>query len=342
MRERTADRARGKWRGILRELGIAESYLTGKHGPCIFCQGKDRYRFTDKNGDGVTFCSQCGSRSGFQLLMELRGWDFQQAASEVDKVLGIVKTEPKREQNDSQKREAMNRLWRSAKRITMTDPAGLWLARRVGLTEFPDCLRFAPELAYRDGAEMRRFPAMVAKMTAPDGKPTIIHRTYLTARGTRPDGIEQRKMMPGTIARGSAIRLAEAASELGIAEGIETALAASRLHTTPVWACLTEGLLQAWEPPPEVEKIIIFGDNDANFVGQAAAYALAKRLVRQGKSVEVRIPESVKDWNDVLQQESEVIEHRGSTPITQTVPAGGPNHSRQPGSPETGVNNGIL
>lgn len=303
MREHTVDRARGKWRGILSGFGIAESYLTGKHGPCIFCQGKDRFRFSDRNGDGVTICSQCGTRSGFQLLMDLRGWDFRTTAAEVDKVLGLVKTEPViREQTDDQKREAMNRLWRGASRITIDDPAGLWLNHRVGLAEFPDCLRYVPDLTYRDGTETRHFPAMLAKMTAPDGRPTIIHRTYLTTEGTKPDSIEQRKLMPGTVARGSAIRLAEPAGALGIAEGIETALAASKLHTVPVWAALTEGLLQAWEPPLEVENIIIFGDNDSNFVGQSAAYTLAKRLTRDGKSVEVQIPASAKDWNDVLEQ----------------------------------------
>jgi putative DNA primase/helicase len=39
---------------------------------------------------------------------------------------------------------------------------------------------------------------------------------------------------------------------LGIAEGIETALSASILFNVPVWAALTEGLLQEWVPPPDV------------------------------------------------------------------------------------------
>ena len=37
----------GKWPSTLLELGIPEEFLTGKHGPCPMCGGKDRFRFTE-------------------------------------------------------------------------------------------------------------------------------------------------------------------------------------------------------------------------------------------------------------------------------------------------------
>src|ERR1019366_9474664 len=47
------ERTRGRWRGILAAQGIDPRYLTGKNGPCPLCPGgKDRWRFTDLNGDG--------------------------------------------------------------------------------------------------------------------------------------------------------------------------------------------------------------------------------------------------------------------------------------------------
>ncbi len=88
-----------------------------------------------------------------------------------------------------------------------------------------------------------------------------------------------RRLMPGTIAPGSAVRLFDAGSTLGIAEGIETALAAASLFGLPrVWAAVNASQLAKWLPPVEATEIIVFGDADAAFVGQAAAYALAHRL----------------------------------------------------------------
>ena len=97
--------------------------------------------------------------------------------------------------------------------------------------------------------------------------------------------------------KGSAIRLAAPDKVLGIAEGIETALAATKLTGIPCWAAVCAHGLEHWEPPDGV-AVTIFGDNDTNFVGQVAAYGLAKRLVRRLISVNVRIPPNHGDWCD--------------------------------------------
>ena len=108
--------------------------------------------------------------------------------------------------------------------------------------------------------------------------------------------------MPGIIAKGAAIRLAPAGDVLGIAEGIETALSATALFGVPCWAAVSAGMLAAWQPPSEAKRIIIFGDNDPSYAGQAAAYALARRLGSMQARVEVQIPAKVgTDWNDVHQ-----------------------------------------
>jgi hypothetical protein len=60
---------------------------------------------------------------------------------------------------------------------------------------------------------------------------------------------------------------------------------------------------KAFVPLTGITKVVIFGDNDLGFAGQAAAYAAAVRLsslAGRQIEVEVRIPEIAgEDWNDV-------------------------------------------
>jgi putative DNA primase/helicase len=294
------DRAQGRWSGILPALGIGESFLTGKHGPCPMCGGKDRWRWDNREGRGTWICSRCGAGDGIALVMQINGWHFRKAAEQIEAVLGSSwADEPKRERSDREKRDAMNKLWRSSKAIEANDPVGRYLGRRVGLTCFPTCLRTASNLHYQSDRSSFH-PAMIAMVTAPDGAPSSVHRTYLTADGRKASVDEPRRMMPGTIAKGSAVRLAPPMGVLGIAEGIETALSASALFAVPCWAAVNAGMLAAWQPPPEVKRILIFGDNDPGYAGQAAAYALARRLASDKCALEVHVPaDPGADWNDV-------------------------------------------
>jgi putative DNA primase/helicase len=299
-RQPLKDRAQGRWRGILPAIGIPASFLTGKHGPCPLCGGKDRYRWDNKDGRGSWICSQCGAGDGISLVMQKFGWDFREAARQIDTVIGTSPAEnAKPERSERDKRDAMNKLWRSGAPIQAGDPVARYLYARAGLTQFPPCLRTVASLRYA-GERPSSHPAMIAMMTAPDGKATILHRTYLTADGRKADVEAPRRMMPGSIAKGSAVRLAEPTDVLGIAEGIETALSAAALFGVPCWAALTAGLLATWAPPEGMRRIIIFGDNDTGFAGQAAAYGLARRLWGADFTIDVEIPAtSGLDWNDV-------------------------------------------
>jgi putative DNA primase/helicase len=91
---------------------------------------------------------------------------------------------------------------------------------------------------------------------------------------------------------------------MGIAEGIENALSASMLNNDMVvWSAVNGGLLSKWAPPPEVQTVHIFADNDASYTGQAKAYTLANRLTVQFKiKTMVHLPNDTGDWNDCLQR----------------------------------------
>ena len=97
----------------------------------------------------------------------------------------------------------------------------------------------------------------------------------------------------------SAVQLAPASGTLGIAEGVETALAAMQLHNIPVWAALSSTRLYQLRLPENIQTLVLFGDNDEagrHGVARAqAAYASA------GLEVLARFPEPpCNDWADVV------------------------------------------
>jgi putative DNA primase/helicase len=201
-------------------------------------------------------------------------------------------------------RDVLNDLWRSSFPIRPEDPVGVYLAaRRLTLDAACKALRYFPLLPHHPTATWH--PGLLALFSDASGQAKQIQRTYLTEQGSKADIIPNRMFMPGEMPVGGAIRLGPPAETMGVTEGVETALAASQRFGMVVWATTSEVLLQKWVPPPEARRIIVFGDNDASFVGQRAAYTLAARLVHEAVrdkvecEIEVRIPEATgTDWAD--------------------------------------------
>jgi len=286
--------ARGKWRGILTAYGL-EKFLSGQQCPCPICGGKDRFRFDDKDGNGMYFCNQCGAGNGFHLLMKTGGFSFRAACQAVERVVGKLQVDqPVRERKPrEQQLRDMQRAWDRARGGRNT-PAERYLLSRGLKPILPDILRDALRAS---GTEM------LARVTDPTGKLAQIHRTILTPEGEKIG----RKLMPGEWPRGSAVQLLNwDEGPLGIAEGIETALSAAILFNVPVWAALSADKLASWCPPRGATEVMIFGDNDASFTGQHVAFELARRLTSHGTegrglNVSVQIPRCIgEDWNDVL------------------------------------------
>jgi putative DNA primase/helicase len=293
---KTVDRACGRWREILPRLGIDARYLTARQGPCPMCKGRTRFRFDDKS-EGWFYCNYCGAGTGVVLLRKLHGWDYATACREVDRILGGEPPKGSNAPKDSpeRRRREIQTVMRHA---TDARVVSTYLARR-GLHVTSPVLLGHPACAYWDDARMvGRFPAVIAPITGPDGSVQSVQRIYDAAVDPR-----KKTMSPVATITGATVRLFEPTDELGIVEGIETALATHQLFGLPVWAALSASGLESFEPPPGIAHLTIFGDNDKNFVGQAAAYRLAKRLVhdRAVSDVEVRIPEQPgTDWLDVL------------------------------------------
>lgn len=293
--------AAGRWRSILTTLGMDQRSLSGKHGPCPLCGGRDRFRFDDKDGRGTYFCSGCGAGDGVKLAMALTGQSFRDTALQIERLAGVVQpVAGKPDRTDEDKLAALRRVWRESKPIQRGDEAEQYLlGRGLRLYDLPEAVRLHPGLRYQDDEHYGTYAAMLATVTAPDGKAVSIHRTYLQNARKAPVSAPK-KLMQGLPVAGAAIRLTAASQVLGIAEGIETALAASELFEVPVWSCISAQGIESFEPPEGVREVIVFADNDENFAGQKAAFALAHRLKLRGFEVEVCIPPEPGDWLDEL------------------------------------------
>lgn len=302
--EKTINAAQGKWKGVLQQLGLDAGYLTGKHGPCPICKdGVDRFRFDNKDQRGTWICSTCGAGNGIDLVIKVWGYEFKDACDRIDRIVGNVKDDPapRSAMTPDEVRNALVNVWQNSKPVTPGDLVHRYLAsRHVDELIYPPALRFAQSL--KDGEGGIR-PCMIALVSGPDGGPKFVqmHRTFL-----KPDGSGKaempcpRKLMPGELPEGSAIRLSDyTGGPLGIAEGIETALSASAMWGLPVWAAISAGNLAKWQPPDGCDEVAIFGDNDPKFAGQAASYALARRLAAKNIHVTVHIPSIPgTDWAD--------------------------------------------
>ena len=288
----------GKWRGILAQLGVPPECLTGKHGRCPVCTdggGRDRFRFDDKDGKGTWICSKGHAGDGFKLLMEVKGIDFKAAAALVAEIVGEVKPQAIKPAADPAKQKATaQRLWNGAQRLRDGDGVEDYLSAR-GLSTRSPSLRFSPRCRTSRG---EYHPAMLALVCDAEGSALTVHRTYLAGEGKA--AIESpRELMPGKLSDGCAVRLHPPGPVLGVAEGVETALAASALFGVPVWAALNATMLEKWTPPVGVGEILICADRDPSFAGEKAAYTLAHKLA--GKvAVSVRVPPQIGDWADIV------------------------------------------
>jgi phage/plasmid primase-like uncharacterized protein len=331
--EEIRQQAWGQWHGIL--LALAPDMLqealerAPRHVPCPMHGGVDGFRLHkdyEDNGGGV--CNTCGSfPSGFRLLQWLRGWDFPRTLGAVNEVLGgnlpDIRSCPGngngngngkgKGQDDEKLLLCLRQTW--AESVPLHDswakPARLYLQNR-GISpatfQLSGC-RCHPNLAYFDGKEkVGRFPALIVPLWGQQGAVTL-HRTYLTPNGNKAPVANPKKTMPYPSFRklaGSLVRLGHPENwTLGLAEGIETALAVREATGQVCWAATSASLLEAVVLPDTIRRVVIWADNDEKKAGQKAALKLAIRLKQEGRKVTVHIPDRPPemkswDWNDVL------------------------------------------
>jgi putative DNA primase/helicase len=323
--EEVKRRTYGRWPAILVAMGVDEKLLSKRNIPCPECGGDDRFQFTDRFSNGDAYCRGCGHWDGFKVAMVSLKLGFVDVLKKLEEQVGtmpavIAKPAGSSPDNTVRMKKLAQRIWSEARPITAGDEVDRYLSNRgLQLAEYPKVLRFHPSLAYyvkqgEKSVKVAEYPAMLAVFQGPDGFGTTLHRTYLLNGAKAPLGRDAKKCL-STGVNGAAIRLFDPVNgELGVAEGIETALAVYRANGKPVWSAYSAGNLEKLWVPETVTRLCIYADNDAakEFDGQCSAFILARRatkeankLLKDGKRqsplhVAVHVPKAAgSDWADV-------------------------------------------
>ena len=320
----------------------------GGHVKCPIHAGKSDFRmpiaamekWANPRYSGVACCSCIPTNAveGFGLIAHAKGISRGEAISEVFSHLEKAAKEnrvrpampayapPSDEQKAKQNQEILDqvqKLWSSARPLTKDCPVlayykerkldGATLDNLVGTGN----VRWMPALGYYDDnrEKVDSFPVLLAALRNKNGDIVALHRTWLSKSYFEKAPVKKAKKLTRTTgASGSAIRLhsqTEAFKTLGIAEGIETAMAAwqlarsghfSGLNEMPVWACYSAGNIAAFQLPESIAKtletIVVFADNDENGTGERSANELKTRLAKLYPKVNVFIKVPAVQGND--------------------------------------------
>jgi putative DNA primase/helicase len=186
------------------------------------------------------------------------------------------------------------RIWRDAQPLRAS-PAKAYLESRDILAA-SSALRFHPRTPLGPKGRTRFLPAMIAAVSLDEG-PIAIHRTFLS--GNAKAGFDKPKRALGALGEAAARLFAPASGKLGLAEGIESAMAAYALTGIPVWATFGNERFGLVSVPESVTELHLFVDYDAG--GELAASRALAAYARDGRAIHVRKPSSSDtDWNDEL------------------------------------------
>ena len=186
------------------------------------------------------------------------------------------------------------RLWLQGRGLGRTLAADYLASRHI--VSHSAQLRFHGRVQLGRSAEATYHPALLAAVRDDSGL-LAVHRTFLHSAGGKAKFDNPKRLLanPG---RGT-VRIGQPARTLGLAEGVETALAASVIHGFPVWAVLGNERFGMIDVPRHIERLVLLADNDAG--GQRAVGLAQAGLQRDGLTIETLWPPvQHNDWADVL------------------------------------------
>jgi putative DNA primase/helicase len=333
--------ASGRWPYILDDLssGMLSDAIASwqkhpnHHVDCPICGGSDKFRlFKDFSETGGGVCSHCGTfKRGVALLAAINNSDPKDAFREVAKWVRGEEVTPTVHQrapiaapkppDPKRAKERIREARAKSTGIFGTLGEQYLVNRGIEVANISKKLKYHPGMDYYDQKQKKvlgTFGCMIAEVTDKKGKVVCLHRTFIGPDGKKAPVPKAKKLMEKIEdLNGCSVKLFPATEVLGVAEGIETALAAYAVARIPVWCCISAGLLECVDVPDSVRHVVIFADLDRSGTGLRSAEVLAERLSttldENGKpkwTVEIVIPEGPipdgekgVDWNDVLKKQ---------------------------------------
>lgn len=342
-------RSHGRWVEIFSilapELDEAVQRM-GRHVACPMHGSNDGFRlFRDAADTGGGVCSSCGAfHDGFALLRALRGWSFPEVLEQVDDALGGAVSQPQpavikpkaAKAPSRSTRYGLRRHWKAgvrdewAKRLLEDYLVGRGLSPVLAEIWLEEA-RVHPAMPYRNDERkvVGEWPCVMTLVRDAEGRAITMHRLWLErldAKTVVKAPVDcPKKLYPlteGASMSGGAIRFGKPVGRtLGIAEGIETALAVTAATGMTTWACVSASIMPSFVPPEGVDTVVVWADKDRakaqpllpngeqrppKHPGLDAARALQKRLWSEGIKAAVQLPpveipagkDSI-DWADV-------------------------------------------
>lgn len=239
-----------------------------------------------RDGRPLLYCASCQDRDALaEAVANATGQERQPRPSDKDEAA-----------LRQRKQDRALALWRGSESARGTPAERYLTARALPALAASSALRFRADTPHPEGG---RYPALIALVSAPDGTPLAVHRTFITRDGRKA------KMAPVKASLGpvwgGAIRLNDHEPDrpLAIGEGIESAGAAGVLLGLPAWAALSAGnMAKGLVLPPEVRRIVIAADPDGP--GREAARDAWIRWRAEGREVRVALPSGPDDFNAML------------------------------------------
>lgn len=299
--------ANGRWDSILLGLGVDELILNRKNQPCPSCNGSDRFQYTNYKDDGSYHCRGCGSGDGFNLLNITLSLEFKEALKQVADFIGVSSVDAKPVPNTKRRDYLRDHMLR----LSGNDPASLYLKRRkIYSSKFShiDIGYLLFQKYYEDNQVIGEYPILIAAVRDIDGGLITYLITHLTAEGEKADVKVIKKLISPITGKSPAIypygfeRMNK--EEIGVCEGLEDSLSASKLFKIPVAGIVGTSLMEKYMPNENVKYLTAFIQDDKNYAGQCASFKMLKTLADKTElNLDYKLSENG-DFNDMLMRAS--------------------------------------